>query len=223
MTLSSVWLALAMVPIAQQSASGTTRVAVVSVAVVSEKYARTSDLEARFEERRVRLRQERDTRQQKVELTARSLQEELKPGTEAYEERRKELAMLEADLQWFVESENRRLEQNVANSLRSIFADIQEAVRAVAEEKGIDIVLACDELTRQQPENSTQVRQEILLQKVVYWKPSVDLTTDVIRYLNAKYRGQGSAAPTDSGGPTPSGGASTEPAEQAEPISTQGP
>ena len=105
MTLSSLWLAVALVPVAQDGASGSARVAVVNVAVVSEKYARTADLEARFEEERRRLQQERDTLQGKIERTTRSLQEELKPDTEAFEARRKELAMLESELQWFIEFE----------------------------------------------------------------------------------------------------------------------
>ncbi len=222
MTLSSLWLAMALVPVAQDGASGSARVAVVNVAVVSEKYARTADLEARFEDERRRLQQERDTLQGKIERTTRSLQEELKPGTEAFEARRKELAMLESELQWFIEFEGRRVEQSLANSLRSIFSDIQGAVREVAEEKGIDIVLAYDRLPEENPETPNQARQQILLQKVVHWSPRVDLTAEVIQRLNAKYKARGSVSPEGSAGATQSQDALGERTEQAKPISIDG-
>ena len=222
MTLSSLWLAMALVPVAQDGASGSARVAVVNVAVVSEKYARTADLEARFEDERRRLQQERDTLHGKIERTTRSLQEELKPGTEAFEARRKELAMLQAELQWFIEFEGRRVEQGLANSLRSIFSDIQGAVREVAEEKGIDIVLAYDRLSEESPETPMRARQEIALQKVVYWSPRVDLTAEVIQRLNAKYEARGSASPEGSAEPVRSQDALGERTEQAKPISIDG-
>jgi Skp family chaperone for outer membrane proteins len=221
MTLSSLWFALALVPLAQDGATGSASVAVVNVAVVSEQYNRTSDLEARFAEKRRVLEQQREALQKKIELTARSLQEELKPGTEAYQARRKELAMLEAELQWFLESESRRVEQGLASSLQSIFADIQAAVQKIAEQKGIDIVLAFDRMPEETPETANQARQQILLQKVVYWSPRVDLTAEVISELNSAYRGQEPAPSQGSSRPVQSEGALSERTESGRPINTQ--
>jgi len=185
-------MAAAFMTIGQSAAGGFTppKVAVVNVPAVSERYLRTSDLEAQFEERRVKLNQQRDAMQERIERTGRSLQEELKPGTKEFEERRKQLAMLEAELQWFIETEGQKVEQGLAGSLRSIYSDIQTAVRAVAEEKGIDLVLAADQLPNEASQSITQVRQQIVLQKVVYWNARLDLTDDVVTRLNAEYRAQ---------------------------------
>jgi len=170
-----------------QVGDGPTRVAVVNVPVVSEKYQKTADLEAHFEGIRRKLNERRNTLKDKIDRTGRSLQEELKPETEAYRERRKQLALLEAELQWFVESEGQRAEQGLAESLTEIYGDILRAVREVARESGIDVVLAADKLPDMPPNSAVHVRQQILLQKVLYWNPRLDITDQVVTWLNANY------------------------------------
>ena len=187
----TVALVLAVGP---QLTRASTKVAVVTVGAVSEKYAKTAELEAQFDAVRRKLNQERDSMKEKIERANRSLQEELKPGTDEFRARRKQVALMEAELQWFVESEGQKVEKGLAESLRSIFDDIHAAVREVAQEKGIDIVLASDQLPAETPESPTQVRQHILLQKVLFWTPSLDLTEDVITKLNARYKAATPAA-----------------------------
>lgn len=175
-----------------------TRVAVVNIPVVSEQYKKTADLEAQFDQIRRRLSARRNELGNKIELLTRSLQEELKPGTDEHRARRKEVAMAQAELQWFIESERRRVEQGLADSLHEIFGDIQDAVRTIAETRELDIVLASDQLPEQAPESSGQIRQQILLQKVLYWSPRVDITDEVVERLNAVYasktKGAGAAS-----------------------------
>lgn len=170
-----------------QAGEGPTRVAVVNVPVVSENYKKTADLEAHFEGIRRKLNERRNVLKDKIDRTGRSLQEELKPETEAYRERRKQLALLEAELQWFVESEGRRAEQGLAESLKEIYSDILTAVREVARKRGIDVVLAADKLPEMPPHSAVHVRQQILLQKVLYWNPRLDITDQVVTWLNANY------------------------------------
>lgn len=174
----------------QPGTLGPTRVAVVSIAQVNERYARTADLEAKFEVKRLQFKDERDALRKRIERTTRSLQEELKPGSEAFEARRKELVMLEAEMQWFLDSTGREIDTGLATSLRSIYSDIRSMVGEVAAERGVDIVLTADELSPDAPDNPVRSRQEILLQKVIYWSPKIDLTDEVARRLNARYRAQ---------------------------------
>lgn len=169
-------------------ASASPKIAVVNVATVSEKYQKTSDLETQFDALRKRLGQERDVLKDKLDRANRSLQEELKPGTEEYRLRKKEIAVMEAELQWFIDNEGQKVEKSLAESLRSIFDDIQSAVREVAEEQGVEIVLAADKLPGESPDSPAQARQMILLQKVLYWKPEVDLTNAVIDRLGKNYK-----------------------------------
>ena len=171
-----------------QQGTTSVNVAVVNLPIVSERYQKTADLEAEFEGVRAKLNEQRNAMQAKLDRMARSLQEELKPGTEAYTKRLKELAMQEAELKWFVESESKNVEQGLADSLRTIFEDITAVVGDLAKERGIDVVLASDQLPPQGPVAPNQVRQQILLQKVVYWSPRVDITDEVVARLNARYQ-----------------------------------
>lgn len=206
MTTVSCWTVVALMSVGQIASGGASpvRVAVVDIPAVSEAYLRTGDLENMFEQRRKALSAELGAMREKVDRTMRSLREEFKPGTKEYRERRKQLAMLEAELQWLVEAQGRDVERELAKSLRAIFDDIRNAVGEVADEKGVDVVLAADRLPEDAPPTTTQARQQIILQKVLYWRPSVDLTDDVIVRLNAEYEAQrpsqasGSARPPSS-------------------------
>ncbi len=181
-------LYMVLMPFVLQSVSwGATSVAVVNIPEVSERYNRRADLEARFELVRADLNKKRDELRDKITRAGRSLQEELKPGTSEYFARERELVMLEAELKYFVESEGRRIEGELAGSLKLIFDDIQAAVSEIAKQRNIEIVLAADQLPAAAPENTSQVRQQIVLQKVIYWHPNVDITDDVVNHLNQGY------------------------------------
>ncbi|MFH1109740.1 MAG: OmpH family outer membrane protein [Planctomycetota bacterium] len=194
MTRRSFYVIAFSLAVGPQLAHADTKVAVVNVAGASEKYAKTADLEAQFDAVRRKLNQERDAMKEKIEKANRSLQEELKPGTDEFRARRKQIALMEAELQWFVESEGQKVEKGLAESLRSIYDDIQTAVREIAQGKGVDIVLAADQLPAETPDSANQVRQHILLQKVLFWNPSVDLTDEVITRLNARYKASAPAS-----------------------------
>jgi Skp family chaperone for outer membrane proteins len=182
MAITTLCMSMALVAIGQTP--GSTRIAVVDIPAVSEQYYKTAELEAQFERQRISLNKERDALREKIERTGRSLQEELKPGTQEFQQRRKQLAMYEAEMQWFVEATGQRIEGELAKSLRMIYADLQIAVRAVAEENKIDVVLSADRLPKEAPQTTTQARQQIVLQKVLFWNPNVDLTAQVIAHLN---------------------------------------
>ena len=81
------------------------------------------------------------------------------------------------------------------------------------EEKGVEIVLASDQLPAETPDSPTQVRQHILLQKVLFWTPSLDLTEDVITKLNGRYK-----AATPAAGPITIDSAQIKPKEPAQPA-----
>lgn len=175
------------------TAEAAPNVAVVNIAAASEKYAKTTELEAQFDAMRKKIGQERDAMKEKIERANRALQEEIKPGTDEYRKRTKEIALMDAELKWFVENEGQKVEKGLAESLRSIYDDIQTAAAQIAAEKKIDIVLASDKLPPEVPDSAQQLRQHILLQKVIYWNPSTDLTEEVIARLNANFKKSGAA------------------------------
>jgi len=183
----TAFLALTGIVMGQQPGAAP-KVAVVNLPVASERYQKTADLEAHFESVRTKLNEQRANMKEQLDKMTRSLQEELKPGTEAYAKRQKEVAMADAELQYFVDSQSKAVEQGLSDSLRQIFDDIRQVVGEVAQERGIEVVLAADQLPPQGPAAPNQVRQQILLQKVVYWNPRVDITDEVVARLNARYQ-----------------------------------
>jgi Skp family chaperone for outer membrane proteins len=186
----SLWVFMGTVVGVILGQTGVPRVAVVHVPVVSDKYVRTHDLEAQFDQKRIAFNQQRDEIKQKIERLNQSLQEELKPGSPEYQERARQVLLLETELKFFVESEGQKIEQGLAGSLRSIYNDIHAAIKAVADEKGIDIVLAADAVPPDPPTSTQQARQQIVLQKVLYWTTRADITEEVITRLNAEYKPQ---------------------------------
>lgn len=184
------WTMAMVLGVASVGQAGEVRVAVVNIPQVSERYQKRIELESQFEAKRKETSQKRDELRERIDRATRSLQEELKPGTDAYRDRAKELALLRAEMDFFMESESQRIEMELANSLRLIFDDILAATKQVAEQRGIDIVLSADTLPSGQAENPTQMRQQIVLQKVLYWKPSLDMTAEVVQRLNEQYRAQ---------------------------------
>lgn len=183
-----------------QTGTQTTRVAVINVPKVSEQYARTADLEADFDERRRVFQERRTAARDKIDRHRRSLREDFKPGTPEFEQRRKELWLLEANAKYYEESESENLEKGLAQALHTIYTDIQRTVEVVAKDRGIDVVLACDEFGKDPAVSANAVRQQIMLQKVIYWNPQVDITAEVVTRLNIAYAALKSMSNTGSSG-----------------------
>lgn len=195
MSCLTCWMLVGVASLGQPGPMTATRVAVVNVPVVSERYLKTTYLESQFETKRLELAEQRNTLRENIDRTRRSLQEEFKPRTQEFRQRAKQLAMLEAEMQWLVETQGRQVETELAASLRSIFADIQSVIRAVAQERNIDVVLAADQLPPEPPVTTSQARQQVVLQKVLYWRPGVDLTDIVVARLNAEFEKARAASP----------------------------
>ena len=200
MSCLTCWMLVGVASLGQSGPTAATKVAVVNVPVVSERYLKTSYLESQFETRRQEIAGQLKSLKDNVDRTRRSLQEEFKPGTKEFGERAKQIAMLEAEMQWLVETQGRKVDAELAVSLRGIFADIQAAIGTVAAERNIDIVLAADQIPPMPvppnpPLSTSQARQQIVLQKVLFWRPNVDLTDVVVQRLNAEFEKKRAAKP----------------------------
>lgn len=210
--MNMIWIALAtgLAMAGQQDSSRGIRAAVVNVPRVSEQYRKTAELETHFEKLRDTFTKEHDAQREKIQRMTRSLREELKPGSEDFRQRAKQVAMLEAQLAWFNESEGERIEIGLRTSLLSIYEDIHAAIREIAGERNLDLVLTADRLPEDPPGSTGQVRQQILLQKVLYWNPRVDITDAVIERINLRYqqRAKGASMTGDGSSSAVAGGGS---------------
>jgi Skp family chaperone for outer membrane proteins len=192
MIMNVAWVVLA---VCAQASAGGTKIAVVDVPAVSDAYAKREKLEGEFEAMRARYREQVDGEKAEIDRQRRVLEEQFKPGSDDYEARKEEIILREARLKVYMDREGVRLDRIVNTSLRSIYDDIRAMVAKVAEEEGVDIVLAKDEIPPPSGANSDVLRQQIMLQKVLYFRPTVDLTAKVSERLNAEYQKAEAAAP----------------------------
>ncbi len=176
-------------------------VGVVDIARVFEGYQMTRDLEQRFDARQQGIRAEADNRRQAMEKQLATL-EAFDPTSKDYAERRDRLQQMQFEFRVWLEMEEQRLKEEHMLWLRMIYDDVSEAVAQSARSRGIDLVLTHRDLSEDVPDSSA-LRNEILLKKVLYFSDRVDLTGQVLRLVNENYEQRGGAAALKSKPPLP--------------------
>jgi Skp family chaperone for outer membrane proteins len=172
-----------------QDASAQSKIAVIDVAQVFESYEMTRDLESMFNAKRQELASEAEQRRTSIEQIRRGLAA-FDPASADYVSRENELIRSEVDFQvWSTQSEQ-RLKTNHKRWLLTIYRNTQEVIGRLANERNYDLVLTYDRLTDDAPDSVT-LRQQILLQKVIYHHSRVDITTEVLNRLNSEYKSSG--------------------------------
>ncbi len=179
---------------AAQTGAAEPKVAVVNVPAVSDGYERTGDLEQEFEVLRVRFNEERNRRAEEIRKKREQVVAQFKPGSEDFFKRQEEIMVLEARLKSFEQSEGLKLQVQIATSLRTLFEDIKRMVSIVATERGFDVVLAAEQLPAEIPD-ANALKKQILMQKVLYFNPRVDLTSEVAARLSSEYQARKARSP----------------------------
>lgn len=171
------------------SALAQAHVAVLDVARVFEEYELTRDLETRFEEHRRAAADEAERRRAAAEQMRRALSA-FDPESEDFARREAELTRAEIEFQvWSVQME-KKLKNDHKRWLLRIYDNTKAEVAKLAEERNVDLVVTYDRLTEDAPDSVT-LRQQILLQKVIYHSGRIDLTDEILKRLNAAYRDAG--------------------------------
>ncbi len=166
-----------------------TNVAVLNVAEVFEKYEMTTDLETMFETKRRQASEEAESRRSSIDQMRRALTA-FDPASADFARRENDLVRAEVEFQvWSTQTEN-RMKKEHKKWLLQIYKNTREIVAEISQDRGIDVVVTFDELTDDAPDSIT-LRQQILLQKVIYHNDKVDITQDVLKALNKKYRDSG--------------------------------
>lgn len=187
-SLQAVMVAL-LVLLITQSANAQSKIAVIDVAQVFESYDMTRDLESMFNAKRRELAEEAERRRSSIEQIRRGLAA-FDPASADFITREKDLIRAEVDFQvWSTHSEQ-RLKSNHKRWLLAIYRNTQQTVTRLASEGNIDLVLTYDRLTEDAPDSVT-LRQQILLQKVIYHHSRIDITSEVLNRLNNEYKSSG--------------------------------
>lgn len=210
--MMNFWLAAAWAPLLLQQPTQTgsepIRVAAINIAEVFDKYEMTRGLEQQFEQQRQASAEKAQGRRGELDAKARAIVEQFKPDTREFEERQAEYQQLESEYRIWADVEEKRLKNEHKRWLRTIYRNVRDMVRQISESRGIDLVLTYDQLSDDAPD-SNALRQQILLQKVIYSSARVDLTKEVIERLNQEFQKSGGVGSMKVGGAAPaSGGAS---------------
>ncbi len=182
-------VAMLLISVPAQFALAQSNIGVIDVAQVFESYNMTRDLESMFNAKRQELASEAEQRRTSIDQMRRGLAA-FDPSSADYISREKELIRAEVDFQvWSTHSEQ-RLKTNHKMWLLAIYRNTQATVAKLANERNYDLVLTFDRLAEDAPDSVT-LRQQILLQKVIYHSPRVDITNEVLNRLNSEYKSTG--------------------------------
>ena len=176
-------------PAPGQSASAT-KIAIANPARIFNEIQETKDLKQLIETKTKNLEQDRFAREQKLK-DLKALRDQLKPDAPQYADRDRELRQAAIEYDTWMKMNQAEMQFEQKRQMLLIFNKITTAVQEVATAKGIDVVIA-----EQKPEfppnldqiNADQLRVLINSQNVLFNSPQVDISTDVITSMDAKYK-----------------------------------
>jgi outer membrane protein len=192
------------------------RIAVVKTGRVFLEMRETQELRASLESEGNRLKNEEKQKRDAIQ----SLQNErnqLKPDSPKWDELNNRLMDQTLEFQLWVQQTKARAERSQKRQVKALFDQIQQAVEAVAQREGYDLILA-----DQHPElpdnldqvNIDQVRALLNSRTILFAANRIDVSDAVLKELDARFKSRGgSAAPA-----APTGGTGAAPAPAPAPA-----
>jgi len=174
--------------VAQQApGAGAGGIAVCDVAEIVDNYARVQDLNAEIQRRQQALKAEDEKRMEAGRAVSMELRD-LKPGSEQYEQRFRELERMRLDRKAWLELQEGILTRWHLQNMRDVYNQVVNTISKVAREQGIRIVLYHESSGLSEKAGLQQLLAEIGRKKVLYRDPGLDITQNVLLRLNQNYR-----------------------------------
>lgn len=172
-----------------QPKAGKTAVAVVNVAELIAKCQKNQDFQAVAQKRQVKLRQEQKDRETKIN----QLRQDLDLVANAAERQKKEREITKAlyEFQAWQQIEQQNLLRDQRTFLIELYGEIDQAVAAIAQREGYDLVLFDTPSPDFDQLNPEQLVQVIGNRRVVYRSEDVNLTPVVLEKLNLDHLNRG--------------------------------
>ncbi len=166
-------------------------IAVVDLTFIFENYGMTQALEDLFDRRRQAAAAEAESKRAAVEAKRKDLLAR-KPESKEFAQIEEEITRMQVEFEVWAALQEKRLKDDHKRWLMQIYTNVRNAVAEIATESNIDMVLTYDKLTDDAPD-SVALRQQILLQKIIYFDDRIELTQAVLARLNEKYEKEGGA------------------------------
>jgi Skp family chaperone for outer membrane proteins len=165
------------------------KIAIANPARIFQELRETQDLRKAMEAKEEQVKRMQFEKQQKIK-DLQTKRDNFKSDSSSYAEANRELMAAAVDYEVWGRMTQGEVQNEQKRQLLSIFTRITNTISEVATQKGIDLVI-----TDQRPEipenldqvNVDQLRALINSRNVLFFKPQVDISADVVAALNAKY------------------------------------
>ena len=202
--------------IARAQDAGPAKVAVVNPARCFAEMQETKDLKQKLENDQKQLKAEVESRQGKVK-DLQAQRDLLKSDSPQYAQADQAFMQAAIEFDTWSKITQAQLQGQQKQQMKTLFDKIVQSTQAVAQQRGIDLVIA--DQRPDLPENLAAINVEQLRgilnsRNIMFATQRVDLSQDVIADLDAKYRAGGGAGSSSApagggaaGAPAPAGGA----------------
>ncbi|MCP4374822.1 MAG: OmpH family outer membrane protein [bacterium] len=162
-------------------------VAVCNVVEILNNCERAKDLTTTLNKERGRIEGEAKKRAAVIDALTKELNENLAPGSEAYELKFTEKQRLLINREAWLKFEQAKALRTHQKLTRDMYDEVQKTVAIVAQSRGIKIVF--HQLRGKLRANTiNEMRAEISQRQVIFSDDTVDITASVLSSLNAAYR-----------------------------------
>ena len=164
------------------------KIAVCDFGQVYNSYEKAKALQKKLDENLAVIKQEDESRGAEVK----KIEDELKSGaykdrSAAYEQRFGDFVTKSADHRTWMEVQKAKSQRWHLMMTTEMFNDIKDGIKAVAKDRGIDIVLQTHQMNFDSP-SINELFQKAALHKVLYYSEQVDITKDVLSRVNDTFR-----------------------------------
>ncbi|MDQ3440955.1 MAG: OmpH family outer membrane protein [Planctomycetota bacterium] len=168
------------------AAGGQFKIATASAAKIFMGMKEKTDVRAKIEQQVKQLREEEQSRRQKVQDVQQQM-ELLKPDSPQYEEANKTFMAAAIEFKNWGEVSQAQAARHEKLLTKMLFDKITAAIAAIAKERGIDFVVAEQPPFAVERMTPQDLQQAMVQRQVLYANASLDLTQDVIGRLDEQY------------------------------------
>jgi Skp family chaperone for outer membrane proteins len=174
-------------PASAQDASA--KVGVANTGQIFSQIKETKDLQMKIQEHGKSLSQQEQAK--RANLNA--LQEarnQFKPESQQYQDKNQELMRAAIEFEAWGRLNQADIQREKKQQMKFLFDKIEQAVGEVAKQRGLDLVVADQrgDIPNLEQMNEDQLRQALNLRIVLYSSSKVDITNDVIAYMDKNYK-----------------------------------
>ena len=177
-------------PTSAQSGGGVVagRIAVCDFGQVYNSFEKAKALQKKLDDNLALIKQEDDRRAAEVKQIEDELKSnQYKERSEAYEKRFGDFVTKSAEHRTWMEVQKAKSQRWHLMMTTEMFNDIKDGIKAVAKDRGIDIVLQTHQMNFDSP-SVNELFQKAALHKVLYHSDQVDITNDVLARVNDTFR-----------------------------------